>query len=337
MKIAYIIYPLVVVSNKSNGIRSQAVTWAESLREKGIQVDLINNWGDYNWNDYDVIHLFSGGSWLYMLVKRLKKINPNVVWSPIIDPYQNKSVIYRLRSALERIYPSFLRTSYFYEDRNVKIVKSILTRSNYEARYVQMAHKSAIGKTKIIPLSCSPFVLRTNTFIPPKENFCLHISSIYQERKNVIRLIEAAKKYNFNLILAGNKGSDVQFEPIKNAIGDAKNIQVLGFVSEEQKIDLYKRAKVFALPSLSEGVGIVALDAAFYGCEIVITNIEGPKEYYGGKCIEVNPTSVDEIGVAVVKFIKDEISFQPELKNYLTSLYTPELITNRLIDYYKGI
>ena len=51
MKIAYIIYPFVIYSNKSNGIRSQAITWANMLIAHGHQVDLINNRGDYDWRN----------------------------------------------------------------------------------------------------------------------------------------------------------------------------------------------------------------------------------------------------------------------------------------------
>lgn len=95
MKVAYILYPEVIISNKSNGIRAQAETWASLLKEKGIEVDLISNWGNYNWKEYDVIHFFGSGSWAYNVSARLRKINSKLIWSPIIDPpfsfsYKNK-------------------------------------------------------------------------------------------------------------------------------------------------------------------------------------------------------------------------------------------------------
>ena len=36
-----------------------------------------------------------------------------------------------------------------------------------------------------------------------KENFCFHCSRLSAENKNVPRIIEAAKKYGFELVLAG--------------------------------------------------------------------------------------------------------------------------------------
>ena len=86
MRIAYILYPEVIISNRSNGIRSQAETWAELLREEGHSVDLINNWGNYHWSDYDIIHLFGGGKWILSFLRRMYELNKKIVWSPIIDP-----------------------------------------------------------------------------------------------------------------------------------------------------------------------------------------------------------------------------------------------------------
>lgn len=56
MKVAYILYPEVIISNKSNGIRSQAEAWAKILENKGVHVDLVNNWENYDWSHYDAIH-----------------------------------------------------------------------------------------------------------------------------------------------------------------------------------------------------------------------------------------------------------------------------------------
>ena len=335
MKIAYIIYPDVIISNKSNGIRSQAETWVELLRHEGVEVDLVNNWGNYNWNEYDAIHLFGGGRWIFSVVKRLSAINPKICWSPIYDPANKPSIANIITSYMGVFANSLLKWNYLYQIRKIPHIKKVLTRSRFETEYYNRIFHVPNDKMELIPLSYSNYCVSYEKC--KKEDFCLHISSIYQPRKNVIRLIEAAKKYNFKLVLAGNKGSDEQFKPIRDAIGSNKNIKVLGFISEEEKIDLYKRAKVFALPSITEGVGIVAVDAAYYGCEIVITDIPGPKEYYQGQCLEVNPLKVDAIGTAITSFINDEVVFQPQLKQYIEKEYSGKRIAQELINVYDSL
>ena len=97
MRIAYVLTPDVIISNRSNGIRSQAETWANLLRLQGIDVDFVNNWGDYCWSDYDIIHIFGEGKWMYNVVRRLSFINSNIVYSPIIDPFPSKTLFLKNR------------------------------------------------------------------------------------------------------------------------------------------------------------------------------------------------------------------------------------------------
>lgn len=337
MKIAYILYPEVVVSNRSNGIRSQAETWAKLLQAEGHEVVLVNNWGDYIWTDFDIIHLFGGGKWIYRISKRLSAINQKLVWSPIIDPKIQTGHYCRLK--IERFLHKISFDKYqwaFYDAfKSKSYIKMVLCRSKFEQQYISTVLDIPEEKSYIVPLSysstCKPYVACE------KEPFCLHISSIYQKRKNVLRLIEAAKKFNFKLVLAGNCGSEEQFLPIKKAINNNSNIKVLGYISEEDKRELYKRAKVFALPSISEGVGIVALDAAYYGCEIAITAISGPKEYYNGNCIEVNPYDINSIGMAIKKLLDGEVAYQPILSEVIQNDYSPNTIVKTLVNAYTNI
>lgn len=337
MRIAYILYPEVIISNRSNGIRSQAETWAELLREEGHSVDLISNWGNYHWSDYDIIHLFGGGKWILTFSRRMYELNKKIVWSPIIDPMVKPYLYLKINISRTLQQLSGNRYEWKYSDalQALPYIRKIYVRSLFEMEHIKKLFGIVSDKISLVPLSYS------NSCIPyqevEKENFCFHVSSIYQPRKNVVRLIEASKKYGFRLVLAGNKGSDEQFKFLAEAIGEDENIKVLGFISEEEKIDLYKRAKVFALPSISEGVGIVALDAAYYGCEIVITNISGPKEYYRGKCIEVDPLNIDSIGMAIMEFLDGKKKFQPEMSLEITQLFSGANIAQKLIDSYKSI
>lgn len=112
-------------------------------------------------------------------------------------------------------------------------------------------------------------------------------------------------------------------------IDSADNIEYRGYVSHEEKMELYTKAKVFALPSTNEGVGIVALEAAAMGCDIVITKLGGPKEYYSNMATVINPYNVDEIGKAICKAL-DTKSFQPNLAEYINKNYSIDTISRHL-------
>ena len=227
MKIAYLTDNLL--GTKGNGVTSQALTWAKALRNNGIQVDLISSWSGIDAKDYDLFHLFgSGGVWYYDTAKALRNLEIPAVWSPICDDIINPK-LQRLKSFVA--FPKIQCFSYPYiRSKAYGIFDRIFVRSKYEADYLKIAYGADPGKMDLIPLAMSyDFELP----VVPKENFCFHMSFLYQSRKNVIRLVEAAKKYNFQLVLAGTTGTEEEFAPLKNAIGDAPNIKMLGYVSEE--------------------------------------------------------------------------------------------------------
>lgn len=325
MKIGFVLYPNAVISGKSNGIRSQASQWKKGLEELGHEIEEINLWTNYSWKKFDLIHIFGSGMWLYKFVELLHQNNKRIVLSPIIDSTQS---YFRYKISTYFGCSKFRLWSPTYTlKKSLKYIDKVFVRSEYESDYLTISMNVQDHKIVKIPLFYN-FEVDYNGNL--REDFCLHISSIHQERKNVIRLIKAAKKYGFKLVLAGSKGTEGQYESINNEIGNSSNIEVLGFISDSQKVELCSKAKVFALPSISEGVGIVALDAAASGCEIVITKIGGPKEYYNNMAGIVDPYNVDDIGIAILNLIEEKISFQPILKDHISQNYSKNIIIKKI-------
>lgn len=331
MKIAYIMYPGACYMGAGDGSKMQAEIWLKELLRKGHQVDRINPWGHYDWKSYDVVHVFGFGLWNYDMIHWGAGLNPNFVFSPIIDT-NTPMWKYRLATFMGC---SKLRTfSQNYALRQLRPdIKLFLARTEYEANYLKQGYNIDEKKIAIIPLS-----YRETHFDPQvkKEPFCLFAGTMTQPRKNVPRLIMAAKKYGFPLKLVGNKGNAASEAQLRSIIGDANNIEILGFVSDEELTSLYNRAKVFALPSTNEGVGLVALEAAMHGCDIVITNLGGPKEYYEEGSVQlVNPYDVDEIGQAIL-YAMDNTS-QPKLRQQLEAKYNVSNCVDQLIEAYRQL
>lgn len=327
MKVAYII-PEKMGFAKFNGIKVQAETWAEELKNKNIDVVKINPWEYNDLASFDVIHIFSCFCGLLDLVKYVFSKNKNIVISPIIDSNKN-ILLYKIAS-----YVSFSKLnleSYYSEIRKcVPYVKTWLVRSQFESSYLSKCYGVPLEKIDNVPLS---FRTEQINYYPNKEKFCLHVSLLTDERKNVGRLIDAAIKFKFKLILAGGIRNDHDFKKIKNKIETNNNITYLGRVSDEDLVELYKRAKVFALPSIYEGVGMVAVEAASFGCDIVVTNIGGPKEYYSDMAYNVDPYDIDSIGNSVIKALEDSTN-QPRLQKYVIQNFNLSHCVDLLIKTY---
>ena len=332
MKIAYIMYPGACYMGAADGSKMQAEIWAKELERKGHQVDRINPWGHYDWKSYDVIHVFGFGLWNYDMIHWGSGINPNFVFSPIID---TNTPMWKYKLATHFGCRKLRLFSQNYALRELKPdIKLFLARTEYEADYLRRGYGISDNKIGILPLSFRD-VHYDSTI--KKEPFCLFAGTMTQPRKNVPRLIETAKKYGFPLKLVGNKGNSESEAKLRAMIGNATNIEILGFVSDEELASLYNRAKVFALPSLNEGVGLVALEAAICGCNIIITNLGGPKEYYeSGSAEFVNPYDIDDIGKAILRALNDNDT-QPHLRETLLRKYNVSACVDKLIDFYHQL
>ena len=332
MKIAYILTPHAAV-DKSNGIRSQAMTWAEALRWKGHQVDYINPWEHYDWLSYDAIHFFGSGPWASTTRTYVRIKNPKCVFSPIYDPtpFHETASQYWQKKLSKLTYGKYSCAVYAVANE-YKNYSRILVRTNYEREKIHELFDVPDNLIIKVPLSFS-HNLNPDDCLPAKEPFVFHMSLFTQPRKNVVRLVKAAKKYGFKLVIAGNYGTSEALDEFRKIVNNSPNIELLGFISEEQKLDLYRKAKVFALPSISEGVGIVAVDAALYGADIVITEIGGPKEYYDGMAEIVNPNDVDAIGQACMNLLNGK-TYQPKLRERIIKEYSLSAVADKLIEVY---
>jgi glycosyltransferase involved in cell wall biosynthesis len=329
MKIAFIITSPIFVA--SDGVVSQALTWKTGLEDIGHEVILINMWKKNDWKEFDIIHLFSFNDYMKDTINNISKVNQNIVLSPILDPtfsVRKLKLFAHWGSNKLRLTNKYHALFSIHEK-----IKLVLVRSKFEKEYMVGGIGIAKDKCKVVPLAYKNSPLEKNR---EREPFCLHISLLTDERKNVKRLIDAAIKYNFKLILGGKLRNKEEVDLLNSWINNNANIEYHGFLSNEEMTSLYSRAKVFALPSTNEGVGIVALDAAAMGCDIVITNLGGPKEYYNNMAMAVDPYSVNDIGRSIKKLINGK-TFQPELFKHIKNNYSSMSVSKKLLNEYTKI
>lgn len=328
MKIAFI--KCSTTAYFGDGVLSQAMTWKKGLEDAGHEVELLNIWKPLKWEDYDIVQIFSYTEQAADYIEAIAPKNPNIVLAPILDPDFSITAM----KAISHWGCAKLKLSnrYYRIHRIRHLIRMFLVRSDFEADYIEKGwgvNKHSIFK---VPLSFN----HTSDFNRDREPFCFHCSYLADERKNVKRLIDAAKKYKFQLKLAGKLRTSIEEQKFFNWIGNAKNIEYLGFLSKSNLLDIYTKAKVFALPSTNEGVGIVALDAAAMGCDVVLTNLGGPKEYYDGLSTLVNPYDIDEIGKGILDNLNTKTN-QPLLQKHIVENYSLNNVTKLLEQAYLQV
>ncbi len=132
-------------------------------------------------------------------------------------------------------------------------------------------------------------------------DFIFSLSTL-EPRKNQQRLIEAFKvvKEKFpriSLVIGGRTGWGDALLPVDGVI-------LPGYIPDADLPALYSGCLAYALPSLYEGFSLSHLQAMACGAAVVGSNISSMPEVIGNAGVLVDPISVREIALGILKAIK---------------------------------
>jgi glycosyltransferase involved in cell wall biosynthesis len=130
-----------------------------------------------------------------------------------------------------------------------------------------------------------------------------------QRRKNQIALVRAfrAAPADWTLVLAGSEGYEA--EAVLREIANSPivdRIRVTGYISDGEIAQWYRRASIFAFPSLDEGFGMPAIEAMAAGVPVIASNRSSLPEVCGDAALLVDPESDGELAGAVELLTRDE-------------------------------
>lgn len=144
------------------------------------------------------------------------------------------------------------------------------------------------------------------------EQFLLFVGTI-EPGKNLVRLIKSfaqlQKKHpQLFLVIVGRKGwlYDPVFEEV-NRNGLEDRVIFTGRLSLGQLINAYRRARLFAFPSLDEGFGIPVLEAMAAGCPVMTSNISALPEISGGHALLCDPYSVEDMADKMAQILDNKV------------------------------
>jgi len=154
------------------------------------------------------------------------------------------------------------------------------------------------------------------------DRFVLYVGDVTWN-KNLPRLIEAIKKINVTLVMAGSALVQNDFDrsnawnqdllKVQKMVENDKRIIRLGFVPTEDLVSIYNLATVFAMPSLYEGFGLPILEAMSCGCPVVTTKEGSLIEIAGDAAYSVDAYSIDSIVNGI-----GEVFFSSKVQNGLS-------------------
>ena len=206
-------------------------------------------------------------------------------------------------------------------ERTVRMAAKVITGSEFSRDAIARVYGLNAEDIVVVPNAASPIfrpvafeiasarVLSRFGIAAP---FILTVGDL-QPRKNQIGLIRAfaeavqsRPKLPHSLVIAGK---DSWFAPhVREAArksGVAERINFMGFVNDEELLDLYNACEVFTFPSFYEGFGLPVLEAMACGRAVACSNTSALPEVADSAAILFDPFSTQEITRAILDLVLD--------------------------------
>jgi len=169
---------------------------------------------------------------------------------------------------------------------------------------------NGVDLEKFGPQSISKNELRDRYHIPRDKIMLLQVGTI-NKRKNHIAVLQAIASMNSSLkekLLYLIVGDGREKKHLSNFVKEkrlTKYVLFMGRVPDEKLWDIYQLSDIFILPSTSEGLPLVFLEAIAAGLPIItFSDLEGTTDIYQPYCMElISERSVESI----IKSIKHTI------------------------------
>lgn len=152
--------------------------------------------------------------------------------------------------------------------------------------------------------------------IPATENpidkpYVLFVGNI-EPRKNIHGLLKAYTKLSqelrakYRLVLAGNSTHQEINHHIQCLQEQGYDIQTTGYISDQEKANLYTHCSLFVLPSYYEGFGMPILEAMSYGAPTLVSDLEVFREITFGKSHFCKSSSAEDIADNIACIVTDK-------------------------------
>jgi glycosyltransferase involved in cell wall biosynthesis len=160
----------------------------------------------------------------------------------------------------------------------------------------QVRREAALAETRERFAIATPFILSVGDLQPRKN----HMGLI----EAFARLIRAHPNLPHHLVLAGKETWFAR--RVRDAArhsGVADRIRFLGFVTDDDLLQLYNACELFCFPSFYEGFGLPVLEAMACGAAVACSNTSAVPEVADGAALLFNPYNADEMTRAMLDLI----------------------------------
>ena len=270
------------------------------------------------------------------------------VWSFLLDA-PVLSTIHDLMHRYEKDFPEVCDDGE-YEYRELlysnmcKYSKGILVDSKCGKNQVIESYNINSEKINILPFIAPKYIFDCTNVIDVRKKYNIKGKYIFYpaqfwEHKNHINLVKAINivskvETDIKLVFSGSTKYS-GYGKVLNIIRKynlEKNVIFLGYVSEEEIVNLYKESEMLVMPTFFGPTNIPPLEAMALKCPMALSDVYGMREQSGKAALYFNPNIPDEIAQCILKILKDS-----DIRNKLIENCEIELEKHSCENFYKKL
>jgi len=325
MKVAFITRSTLYKVYGGDTVQIKAT--AKYLQQMGVEVDIRLCNEEINYSTYDLLHFFNITRPADVIYHARKSEKPYVISTIFVDfsgyEQANRS---RTMTLLGKFISSDSIEYLKVIGRWIKNGESIRSQEYLFQGHRKSVRQVADNASMLLPNSESEFARFVEKYgtcndhqviynaVDPEdfsvsdlqlqgqrdEKLVICVARI-EGRKNQINLIRALNNTSFQLLIIGNPAPNhiSYYRECKSIAAD--NVQFIDFMPQQDLLPYYLKAKVHALPSWNETCGLSSLEAAYVGCNLVISPDGDTREYFSDQAWYCNPAEPQSILQAVMK------------------------------------
>ena len=150
---------------------------------------------------------------------------------------------------------------------------------------------------------------RDESFENKRGDFILSVASLLSPRKNIESVIKAFNRVEnkrLKLVIVGTEVENFSDMFVLDEAKKNEKIIITGYITDEELSELYKNAKLLVFPSFYEGFGMPPLEAMYFGCPVIASNLTSLPEICKDAAFYVNPYNIDDIASAMEKILNNK-------------------------------
>ena len=155
-------------------------------------------------------------------------------------------------------------------------------------------------------------------------NNILYVSSFYP-LKNQLLLIKAARLLpEFNFTIVGKPIHSVYYEECEDLAASLANVMMRTNCDDSELKLIYKNTDIYVQPSFFEGLSFTPLEAASYGCILLLSDIDAHREFYSNSCLSFfDPKNLDSFLKSIKKVSSNSALYHSNLPVIPTKQFSP--------------